>query len=114
MADRIFLRLGPNGALGADALQWIVYVPRRDEPIPSGAALDGRDWRPVAYVSSGKGILMRCIREKGVALTDTARLELQSYPSTFDKWKAISRPSQRAANAHLDETEVRVRRAAGA
>jgi hypothetical protein len=28
----IFLRLGDNGALGADDQQWILYVPRREEP----------------------------------------------------------------------------------
>jgi hypothetical protein len=75
MTARIFLRLGPNAALCADALQWIVYVPRRDEPIPQGATLTSRDWRPIAYVASGKNILMRSIRENGLALMDTARLE---------------------------------------
>lgn len=94
MADRIFLRLGPNGALGADALQWNVYVPRRDEPIPLDAALNGRDWRPAAYVGCGKGVLMCCIREKGITLMDTARLELEGYPSTFDEWKAAPRPPE--------------------
>jgi hypothetical protein len=100
MADRIFLRLGPNGALGADALQWNVYVPRRDEPIPLDAALNGRDWRPAAYVGCGKGVLMCCIREKGITLMDTARLELEGYPSTFDEWKAAPRPPKPSANAH--------------
>jgi len=113
MVDRIFLRLGPKAALGADVLQWIVYVPRRDEPVPPDATLTSRDWRPIAYVASGKNILMRCIRENGLALMDTTRLELESYPNSFDEWRANGCASPRAANANLDETEARLRRAAG-
>jgi hypothetical protein len=38
--------------------------------------------------SSHKKILLRCMREKGVKLTDTARLALEQLPSLFDEWKA--------------------------
>ena len=85
--DRIFLRLGSNGALGADDLQWILYVPRRKEAPPIDATLNPRDWLPVSYVHSTKAILERCIVEKGVEFTDRGRLALQRMPPTFDEWK---------------------------
>jgi hypothetical protein len=44
MSDRIFLRLGVNGALGADELQWILYRAQRQGPL---APLSPRDWRGV-------------------------------------------------------------------
>ena len=51
--DRVFLRLGPNGALGADEHQWILY----------------RSGNAVSFVHSTKLILARCIREKGIELS---------------------------------------------
>ncbi len=83
-ADRIFLRLGANGALGADGLQRIFYVPTRSEVPPLDAPLNARDWKAVSFIRSTKAILLRCIQEKGVELTHTARLELERLhlPST--------------------------------
>ena len=46
--DRVFLRLGPNGADGADEHQWILY----------------RSGNAVSFVHSTKLILARSIREK--------------------------------------------------
>lgn len=62
MASEIFLRLGDDGALGADDLQWILY--KRVLPVPMGAPLRNNDWRPISFISSTKAILMRCIRER--------------------------------------------------
>jgi len=44
VTDRIFLRLGPNGALGADELQWILYRARGQVPravFPGAGAASG-------------------------------------------------------------------------
>ncbi|MCQ4188583.1 hypothetical protein [Methylocystis suflitae] len=86
-AYRIFLRLGPNGALGADNLQWIIYRAVSEQPPALDATLTAKDWQPVSYVRSDKDILMRCIREKGVCLSDEARATLEDFPETFDEWK---------------------------
>jgi hypothetical protein len=85
----IFLRLGGNGALGADDLQWILYVPRREEPPIS---LEFKEWLPVSFVRSSKEVLLRCIREKGINLTDTGLSGLKSLPDSFDAWKAAQSP----------------------
>ena len=91
MTEGIFLRLSGRLALGADDLQWILYKSRRKEP---PAELDIREWRPIAFVSSTKDILLRCIRESGLD-EDTAGSALEGYPSTFGAWKATqSAPSQ--------------------
>jgi len=42
VSDRIFLRLGVNGALGADELQWILY--RAQGQVPLDAPLSTRQW----------------------------------------------------------------------
>ena len=58
---RVFLRLGPNGALGADEHQWILY----------------RSGNAVSFVHSTKLILARCIREKGIELSPEGRAALE-------------------------------------
>jgi hypothetical protein len=80
MSDRIFLRLDEKHALGADGLQWILYKahPRR------GAVT----WDPASFVRSTKAVLLRCIREAGCKPTAEGQDALESYPSTFDAWKA--------------------------
>jgi hypothetical protein len=67
------LHINNNWALGADALQWILLRTR----------VTG--WRPVAFVSSTKQILARCMREKGVPAEDAKRL-LDALPDTFKEW----------------------------
>jgi hypothetical protein len=69
--------------LSADAVQWILYRNR------SGAR-DG-----VAFVSTTKDILARCMREKGVE-PHTAEKLLGGLPATFKEWKA----SQEASWGH--------------
>ena len=79
--DRIFLRLGQNGALASDDMQWILLKnasPQKAKPT----------WRAVSFVHSTKSILLRCIREKGIETYPTAVLELDSMAPTFDEWKA--------------------------
>jgi hypothetical protein len=71
-ADRIFLRLGTSGALGADERQWILY----------------REGKPVAYVRSTKAVLARCIREKDIELSSEGRAALDALADDFDSWKA--------------------------
>jgi len=84
--ERIFLRLGDSGALGADGLQWILYR-RASRKIPR-APWQGLDWSPISFVRSAKAILERCIREKGLDLSAESRAALDSLPTTFDEWKA--------------------------
>ena len=72
MTARTFLRLGPNGALGADDHQWILC----------------REGRQVSFVRSTKAILVRCIREKGIELSEEGREALDALANDFDSWKA--------------------------
>jgi hypothetical protein len=67
MADRIFLRLNDRLALGADDLQWILYRSRR----VVAPDLSIGNWQPIAFVSSSRDILARCVRESGFG-DDTA------------------------------------------
>ena len=84
MSDRIFLRLGVNGALGADELQWILYRTRLKEPPPLDAPLIGRDWNPVLYVRSTKSNLARSIREYSIELSPDGRIALDRLADSFD------------------------------
>ena len=70
--DRVFLRLGPNGALGADKHQWILYC--------SGNA--------VSFVHSTKLILARCIQEKGIEPSPEGRAALDVLADDFSTWRA--------------------------
>jgi hypothetical protein len=70
--DRVFLRLGPNGALGADEHQWILY----------------RAGNAVSFVHSTKLILARCIREKGIELSPEGRAALDALADDFSTWRA--------------------------
>jgi hypothetical protein len=62
-------------ALSADALQWILCRYR------------GGDRYGVAFVSTTKDILARCMREKGVE-PHTAEKLLGGLPATFKEFKA--------------------------
>jgi hypothetical protein len=77
--ERIFLRLGDSGALGADGLQWILYR-RASRKIPR-APWQGFDWNAVSFIRSTKTILERCIREKGLDLSAESRAALDSLPA---------------------------------
>jgi hypothetical protein len=70
--ERIFLRLGENGALGADDHQWILY----------------RGGAPVSFVRSSKAVLVRCIREKGIELSAEGLAGLDGLADGFAAWKA--------------------------
>jgi hypothetical protein len=88
MSDRIFLRLNEDFALGADSLQWILY--RRHAAVPEGSPLPLRDWRPISFVHFTKGILLRCMREKGCKPSHEAQVALDGMPPTFEAWKRLS------------------------
>ena len=70
--ERIFLRLGEDGALGADDHQWILY----------------RGDSPVSFVRSTKAVLVRCIREKGIELSAEGLAGLDALADGFAAWKA--------------------------
>jgi hypothetical protein len=70
--DRVFLRLGPNGALGADEHQWILY----------------RAGNAVSFVHSTKLILARCIQERGIELSSEGRAALDALADDFSTWRA--------------------------
>jgi len=83
MADRIFLKLNDRLALGADDLQWILYRSRK-LVVPD---LSPGNWSPIAFISSTRDILARCVRESGFG-DDTALSAVAGLASTFDAWKA--------------------------
>jgi hypothetical protein len=82
MAERVFAVAG-DWAVGADEIQWILF---RNRGL-------GR-WKGVSFVRSTRGILARCMREKGVELATAAQL-LSGLPDTFDHWKTAQTRSQR-------------------
>jgi hypothetical protein len=87
MTERIFLPLCDKFALGADDLQWILYKANGLDHL-ADPPLEPKYWRAISFVSSAKDILLRCMREKGCIPVSTAASVLESYPSTFDAWKA--------------------------
>ena len=70
--ERIFLRLGENGTLGADDHQWILY----------------RGESPISFVRSTKALLVRCIREKGIEVSAKGLSGLDALADGFGAWKA--------------------------
>jgi hypothetical protein len=74
-------------AVGTDGIQWILYHRR-------SRRLGG--WYGVSFVRTERGILARCMREKGVD-ADTARLLLSGLPDTFDQWKSAHAAPDRPA-----------------
>ena len=97
MVERIFATCG-KFAVGADALQWILYRRRR-----RGVK---EDWDAISFVRSTKEILARCMREKGCD-AGTAQNLLAGLPDTFDTWKA----AQAASNGFLGHGPGRGRQA---
>jgi hypothetical protein len=71
------MRINDDWQLGADRLQWILQRRR------TGAG----GWRDMAFVSSTKEILARCMKEKGVP-SDDAKRALDRLPDTFKQWVA--------------------------
>ena len=72
MTDRVFATAG-DWALVSDGIQWILQRHY------------GKHWRNVSFVRSERDILARCMREKGVELSDAQNL-LARLPDTFDQW----------------------------
>jgi hypothetical protein len=66
-------RVADRWALASDGLQWILQHRKGDQ------------WRSVSYTRSEKGILARCMREKGTP-DNEARILLDGLPDTFDEW----------------------------
>jgi hypothetical protein len=97
MADRIFLRLNDRLALGADDLQWILYRSRaRVAP-----DLDRRNWREIAFASSTRDILARCVRESGFG-DDLAASAVSGLSSTFSAWKTAKSTSPAAPEHEME------------
>jgi hypothetical protein len=84
MIDRIFAE-ADRWALASDGVQWIL-MRRFDRK-------SGKVWDPVSFVRSGRDVLERCMREKGVE-ADRAIILLRGLPDSFDEWKATHRPPQ--------------------
>ena len=51
------MRIAKDWALASDGFQWILHRRRRQQ--------SRRCWRPVCFVRSTRGVLERCMREKG-------------------------------------------------
>ena len=89
--DRIFLRLGEKAALGADAVQWILYRgrdPNPDKPIPDKGLWQGKLWTAGSFDRSTKAVRIRCIREKGLELSPEGRAAMDALADDFDSWRA--------------------------
>jgi len=66
----MFLQINNDWALSTDKLQWILQ--RRS----------GTRWRDVAFISSNKATLSRCMSENGVPAADAWKA-LRCLPDTF-------------------------------
>lgn len=86
MTDRVFATTS-DWALASDGVQWML-MRRSTEKRP-----DREPWRAVSFVRSGKGILARCMREKGVA-ADAMRSLLAGLPDTFEQWQSLQRATE--------------------
>lgn len=75
------IRVAGRWALAADNLQWVLQ--RRN----------GSTWQGIAFVSTTKAIMARCMREKGVA-GDVAEKLLDGLPDCFPA------PHRAASKAH--------------
>jgi hypothetical protein len=76
MGDQIITEIGEDYALATDGLQWIVC--KRRKGTKSG-------WRPVAFISTTKAVLARCMREAGVPQIVAGHV-LATLPGTFKEW----------------------------
>lgn len=88
MTDRVFAT-AEDWALASDGTQWILLRCSAEK------RPDREPWRAVSFVRSEKGILARCMREKGVG-ADAMRSLLTGLPDTFDEWETVCAASQPA------------------
>ena len=100
MTDRHFLRVGTEWALAYDDLQWVLkrFIGTRK----SGERAGQEIWEDVAFVSSTKAILSRCMREKGVP-ADDIRIAMDGLPDTFAEF-IRSLDSRAGSGLHSPET----------
>jgi hypothetical protein len=75
------LPIGPECALGADNLQWVVLRARRHRGHVK--------WQPVAFVGSTRAVLTRILREKGDVLSPEGESALNALNPTFREWRAL-------------------------
>ena len=84
MSERQFAVSGDR-ALGADALQWVLYklwVHHKHGP----------QWRGISFVSSTRTVLERCMREKGCSELQRTIL-LTGLPQSFEEWSKTRQSS---------------------
>lgn len=75
MADHFLGRLNDGWALLADQHQWIVARRRNKR--------DTDAWKPVAYIATGKPILLRVLREMDVVPDAVGEALLAQLPTCF-------------------------------
>ncbi len=92
---RHIIRLNDRWALSADNLQWIVehYRPPK--------------WHRVAFIASNKAVLMRVLREKGIAINPAAKDALGHLPNTFRKWK-IKQDAESSKSQERSSGEIKL------
>ncbi len=90
--ETIFLQLSERWALGNDSLQWIVYRWKGSS----------KGWRPISFVASNKGVLVRVINEHGIILTPEAKAILASFPEAFRDWLTASKPPKNLTIENLE------------
>ena len=86
MTEKFLIQLdaGRKWALGADAMQWIIY---RVNTSNGDEVLQGR-----SFVNSDQDLLRRCLREYDVNLTDEAVAAMAELPHTFREFKEKFNP----------------------
>jgi hypothetical protein len=85
MKDQLLIDLAPGWALGFDNLQWVLARVVKTHP---GAIkpVAGARLRPVAFITSTKAVLWRCIHENEIELTHEAVEYIDAMPDTFRAW----------------------------
>jgi hypothetical protein len=77
-------RLGPNCAIGADGLQWIVF---KAVSRPSQWSWQDRQWDAVGYIHSSKRALLACIEAKGLELAPAGWAAIARQGARIYRWR---------------------------
>jgi hypothetical protein len=80
VGDRLFLRIDGKWSLAWDEHQWILQ--KRQGLVEKGPRRGEEAWRGVSFVTSDRGVLARCMREKGVSV-EAGAYGLAALPGTF-------------------------------
>ncbi len=102
MTEKFLIRLDAKGkwALGADALQWIIY---RVNTSKGKEVLQGQ-----SFINWDQDSLQNCFRYHGVNLTDEAKAALAELPFTFKEFAELYKPKSGKGRKGSDGPKVPV------